>query len=144
MENEYLQPTVAPSPTFEMIQGYQNPAYANNLDFPLADLVDFVDFLSGDLAFRSEGSPLADFLSGGSHLEDFPLAVFRLAEGSSKQETTSSRTRGKKLRIELQREVNADNRSLSNYIVKKLMESPTPKGVGLFILYRHPFLPNIS
>jgi hypothetical protein len=112
-----------------------------NLDFPLADLV---DFLSGDLAFRSEGSPLADFLSGGSHLEDFPLAVFRLAEGSSKQETTSSRTRGKKLRIELQREVNADNRSLSNYIVKILMERKVPPlKEWAVILFCHPFWPNI-
>ena len=29
MENEHLQPAFAPSPTFEMIPGYQDPAYTN-------------------------------------------------------------------------------------------------------------------
>ncbi|WP_093231011.1 hypothetical protein [Thermoflavimicrobium dichotomicum] len=37
----------------------------------------------------------------------------------SKQETTYSRSRRKKLREELEREAKADNRSLSNYAVPK-------------------------
>jgi hypothetical protein len=76
MENEYLQPTVAPSPTFEMIQGYQNPAYANQFGFPFGGFGGFGGFPFGGFGFPFGGFPFGGFPFGGFPFGGFPFGGF--------------------------------------------------------------------
>jgi hypothetical protein len=78
MENEHLQPAFAPSPTFEMIPGYQDPAYTNQ----------FRDGFGGPFGgfggpfggfggpFGGFGGPFGGFGGFGSPFGGFPCGRF--------------------------------------------------------------------
>ncbi|SFJ64966.1 hypothetical protein [Thermoflavimicrobium dichotomicum] len=73
MENEYLQPAFAPSPTFEMIQEYQNPAYTDQFGFPFGG---FGRFPFGGFGFPFGGFPFGGFPFGGFPFGGFPFGGF--------------------------------------------------------------------